>query len=131
MDAPLHPDTVATIIAHLNEELSVPVSSKVPPNRPAEFVTVQRTGGPQATQVSDQPQITIDCWANDDITAHGNAQVVRQVLKQMADGSNRDGVIVYRVDEFAGPAYLPDPDSRQDRFTFTVQAHTRTAPTTD
>ena len=34
---------------------------------------------------------------------------------------------VYRVTEFAGPAYLPDPDSTHDRLTFTVAVALRGA----
>lgn len=124
-----HPNTVGAVITYLDVELNpVPVSSKIPPTRPAKFVTVQRTGGPQATLVSDRPQITIEAWADDDIEAQDLANECRRLLHAMADGSNRSGVIVYRCDEFAGPGYLPEPDSRQDRFTFTVSLHVRTAP---
>jgi hypothetical protein len=124
----VHPDTVATITSHLNAALTPPVSSNVPNPRPAEFVTVRRTGGPRASKVSDRPQVTVEAWSTDPESAHDLAQLCRSQVTAMADGTNRSGVIVYRVDEFAGPADLPDPDSRQSRFTFTLSVHSRTAP---
>lgn len=124
------PDTVTAVIVHMTAALVDvdAVASKIPTPRPARFVVVQRTGGPRATRVSDRPQITIDAWGASDTDAEDLANDCRYVLGQMADGSNRDGVIIHRVDEFAGPAYIPDPDSRQDRYRFTVSVHARSAP---
>lgn len=125
----LQPDTVAAVIAELRTELTgTKVGKKVPNPRPSRFVTVRRTGGPQASRVSDLPQITIDSWGADDGDAFDLAAQVRQVVGAMADGSNRSGVIVYRVDEFAGPVDLPDPDSDQPRYRYTVSVHSRRAP---
>lgn len=123
------PDTTAAVIAYLNAALTPPVSSKTPNPRPASFVTVRRTGGVTQTRVSDAPQLTIECWAGSDITAFALAADVRKLLAEMADGTNRDGVIVYRVVEFSGPAYQPDTASLQDRVRWTVQVHARQAAT--
>lgn len=123
------PDVLVTVIGHLNDSLTPPVSSKVPSDRPNSFVTVRRTGGVMQTRVSDAPQLTIECWAGSDIAAYGLAADVRKLLHEMADGTNRDGVIVYRVVEFSGPAYQPDTASLQDRVRWTVQVHARQAAT--
>lgn len=87
--------------------------------RPATFVTVQRTGGPRLTPVSEAAQITVDAWANNTEAAHDLSQLVRAFIHQMR-GEVVDGVQVYDVDEFGGPADLPDPTSEQARYTFTL-----------
>lgn len=119
------PDILATVISYLNAALTPPVSSKVPNPRPTAFVVVRRTGGPLATRVSDQPQLTFECWAATDIAAYALANQVRALVGAMADGTNRSGTVVYRYTEFSGPAYLPDPDSEQDRVTWTASLHAR------
>lgn len=120
------PDIVGSVVAYLDAALTPPVSSKVPTTRPAEFVTVRRTGGPMATRVSDQPQLTVECWAADDIRAYDLANEVRALLRAMADGTKRaTNTVVYKYQEFSGPAYLPDPNSEQDRVTWTCSLHAR------
>ena len=120
------PDILATVISYLNTNLTPPVASKVPNPRPATFVTVRRTGGPRATRVSDLPQLTVECWAANDIAAYDLANEVRALLEAMADGTKRaTNTVVYRYDEFSGPAFLPDPDSEQDRVTWTCSLHAR------
>lgn len=120
------PDIVGSVITYLNAALTPPVSSKVTNPRPSEFVTVRRTGGPLATRVSDQPQLTIECWAASDIRAYDLANEVRALLRAMADGTVRaTNTVVYRYTEFSGPAYLPDSNSEQDRVTWTCSLHAR------
>lgn len=127
--APTRPNVLATVITYLNAAITPSVSSKVPTPRPAEFVTVRRSGGPWATRVSDQPQLTFECWAASDIDAYALAGEVSTLMVALADGANRSGVVVYDYVEFSGPAYLPDPDSEQDRVTWTCSLHTRAVPT--
>ncbi len=124
------PDVVRSVVAYLNAALTPPVSSKTPSDRPTTFVTVRRTGGVMATRVSDGAQLTIECWAGSDISAFSLATEVRTLLQLMADGTNRDGVVVYRVVEFSGPAYQPDTASQQDRVRWTVQVHARDVAST-
>lgn len=119
------PDTVKTVIAYLNAALVEPVSSKIPNPRPAAFVTVQRKGGARWTAVSDGPNLAIECWAGSDGAAEALSAEVRELVQEMADGTNRAGVVIYRYEEFSGPAYLPDPASTQDRFTWTCRLHAR------
>lgn len=115
----LFPDTAAAAAAYLDSVLSVAVVTHVPNPRPDEFVTLRRTGGPRETLVSDGAQITVESWGPDDETAHDNAQTARAYLHAAA-GTVIEGVQFYRVDELAGPVNLPDPESAQSRFTFTV-----------
>lgn len=128
MHAPsiLIPDTVALAITHLNTNLTPPVSSRVPNPRPAEFVTVLRTGG---GVIADQPvvgttQITVEAWAATNPAAAVLAELARAHLHNMA-GTVVAGVAVYRVDDVGGPVDLPDPLSDQPRVTFTVLVSVR------
>lgn len=122
------PDTGAILIDYLVEVLDVPVVSKIPADRPGAFVRVRRTGGPLRNIVTDEPTITVDCWADDEGDAHDLAQLVRAHLHALP-GQMLDDVPVYRVTEFAGPADLPDPLSDQPRFTQTFAVAVRGAVT--
>lgn len=124
---PLHADAVAATADHLAANMAAHVDNVVPNPRPPRLVTVRRTGGPAASRVSDRPQVTVECWAPTAKQAQDDAQLARQLIHQMADGSPRGDVIVYRVDEFAGPVDLPDPVTPYPRYTFTVSMHTRPA----
>jgi hypothetical protein len=112
------PDAVALLIDYLNDNIVEPVVHRIPNPRPATFVTVRRTGGPKRNLVTDQAQVTVESWAASDEDAHDLAQEVRALLNDLGDGvKSLDGVAVYRCDELAGPADLPDPLSDQARFT--------------
>lgn len=127
----LFPDAVALTIGYLRDELEAhgwdaEVHSKVPPVRPDEFVLVFRTGGVTVTPVSDGAQLTVEAWAGSGAVAHDLAQMCRALLQQMS-GTVVEGVAVYGVNELSGPADLPDPDSAQARYTFSVVASFRGA----
>jgi hypothetical protein len=121
------PDATAIIIGRLADDLAAefgetaPVLPRIPTTRPAKFVRVVRTGGPRLNLVADNPQITVESWADSDEDAHDLAQQCRTILNAMP-GATVDGVAVYRVAEASGPGNLPDPDSAQSRYsqTFTV-----------
>ncbi len=54
----------ALIIAHLNglQDRPAEASQDVPANRPARFITVERTGGPREF-VRELPTYAVQCWA--------------------------------------------------------------------
>lgn len=126
----LYPDAVAVTNTYLRAALvaagqAVPVVSQVPNPRPAKFVRVSRTGGPEVfTRVMDGAQITVDCWAPDAGAAMNLAQLSRRLIKDMC-GTVQSGVSVHYVSEFGGPQDLPDPVSETPRVTFTVQIQMR------
>lgn len=123
--AVLHGDAqglVGTILAGLG----VPVVSRVPNPRPAAFIRVQRQGGTASQIVADNPMVTVESWAETEEAAHDTLQLVRQAIKG-AQGTVVTGVPIYRVIEVAGPASLPDPDSRQERWSYMAQLMTRGA----
>lgn len=101
---------------------SLNVSSRVPKVRPAEFVRVMRTGGSQRDKVTDLPTVVVEAWAATESRANRIAQTVRGVLHELTE---LDGVPVYEVREFAGPANLPDPATAAVRYTATYQIAVR------
>lgn len=118
------PDVEGLVCDWLPAELAarsrtVTVSTKVPNPRPAEFVRVIRTGGPQLNLVQDQPTLVVEAWAATESAAASLAELARALLKSTA-GQQVGGVMVYRVDEIGGPQNLPDPDSAQARYVFTL-----------
>lgn len=106
-----------------------PVTTKVPQPRPAAFTTVRRVGGPRRSLVVDGPILVVEAWGPDTGAAMDRAQAARAVVTALV-GQVVDGTQIYRVDELAGPADLPDPSSTQPRVTFTVEVWLRgTHPT--
>lgn len=124
------PDAVALAKTYLDDHLgtygygSIPVHKNVPNPRPALFVRMFRSGGPKANHVTDQAQLSIEVWGDDDTAVADLAGVVRGLALSMR-GEVVDGAQVYRVDEFSGPADLPDPVSDQPRLTWTVSVWIR------
>ena len=51
------------VIGWLGSRLQVPVHGDVPAERPAFFVTVERTGGPSHNVCYDYPVVAVQCWA--------------------------------------------------------------------
>ena len=102
----------------------MPVRSRVPNPRPARFVLVFRTGGPSVNVVTDAAQLTIEAWAATDYDAHDLAQAARAILSGI-EGTVSGGVTVYGIDEFSGPANLPDPESDQSRYTWSTVVNVR------
>ena len=104
----------ALVVAHLKAVLDVPVSASVPKDRPARFVTVERTGGPQ-TQFLDNPQFAIQAWDTSVSNAADLAGEVRRALPGLLNISQVAKVNI-------GSTYnYPDPDSRQARYQTTCE----------
>lgn len=102
------------------------VATIVPNPRPDRLVVVHRTGGPRRDQITDNAQLTIECWDATDTGAHDLAQLVRAYINAMP-GHVHNGVAVYRVTEFSGPALLPEPNTALPRYSFTAQVAMRGA----
>ena len=124
MDVMLFPDSEAAAISWLASDLTdfdrpCTVADKVPPTRPSEFVTVQRTGGPRRDIVTDSAQLTFDSYAEKASDASTLANLVRGIVVSWA-GRSRSGFSVYRVQEFSGPVLLPDPITKKPRYRFTA-----------
>lgn len=121
----LFPDAVEVVTDYLAFELPLQMSAatvgtRVPKQRPAEFVTVRRIGGTASSLVIDNAQLSVECWATSEAAAADLAQLVRGLVHAMA-GTTQGSVAVYRVTEIGGPAMLPDPDSDTPRYVATYQ----------
>jgi hypothetical protein len=118
-------DAEAVAVQHLLTVLTdVHVSTDVPSTRPSQFVTVERAGGVRRNLISDSAVLIIQAWADNKPDAYDLVKLVRAHVHAMP-GAFVDGVWVYRVDEIAGPGYVPDPDTNTPRYQFTVQLHLR------
>jgi acetylornithine deacetylase/succinyl-diaminopimelate desuccinylase-like protein len=129
MDPILFADTTTIIIDRLSNTLggegfADDVYSSIPNPRPAEFVVVERLGGPRQNIVADNAHIAVDCWAATDREAHDLAQMCRAFIHAM-QGLAFEGGTVGRIDELSGPYRNPDPDSGQDRYSFQVTVAVR------
>lgn len=128
----LFPDAAKVVIDYLADEFddrdeTAVVVGAVPNPRPNKFVRVMRTGGPRINPVVDRPLITVEAWADDPDVAGQLARLSRGLIHAMR-GTVQGGVTCYRIDEAAGPADLPDPDSAQSRVTFLVAIGMRGTP---
>lgn len=122
----VYPDAEALVLDAIADELSVTKHSVVPTDRDGTetFLACRRVGGPNRDVVVDDATLSIEAWAPTKAAAHDLIQQARGVLHSLV-GSQLDGVPVYDVSEFAGPAYLPDPDSSHPRYTLTASVSLR------
>lgn len=109
---------------HLDSILTEPVSVGTPPERPAAFVALKRIGGPRKNLVTDSPTVQFECFAATGSAAHDLSKSVRGRVHALT-GESISGILVTRVQEFAGPANLPDPESDQPRYVFTASLDVR------
>lgn len=116
-------DVVEAFCDYLRDELedrgyTLTVATQVPTTRPATLVRVLRTGGVRNVDFgipTEQAQLTFECWAATQAASHDLAQTTRALVHASR------GVVdnVSRIEEAAGPGYLPDPLSDVPRYSFT------------
>lgn len=96
-----------------------PIGSRIPNPKPNEFYRLFRTGGPRETLVTDAAHITVEAWAKRETVAADMLNQARSLLFA-AEGT------VFGVNEFGGPANLPDPTTAHVRYTasFTIRIRT-------
>lgn len=116
------PDAVAVVGDYLRARLvargiTAPVGSRVPSPRPARFVRIERIGGPQSSPVTDRPRLDIHCWGADEGDAHDLMQVCRA---ELGAARGKFGDTTLARPETGGPMFLPDAESGQARFAFTL-----------
>lgn len=125
----LFPDTEALLVDYLTGALPargfpVPVAVSIPVTRPTAFVVVPRRGGTRRNLVTDQATIGVECYAKTAQAAHDLARMTRGLIHALR-GKVVGGVVVQRVQEYAGPANLPDTVSTHSRYVFTVALDVR------
>lgn len=126
----LYPDAVHVAISWLETQMGpnllVP---RVPNPRPTRMVLVRRVGGPRLNMVADNATLAVEAWDVSEEDAHDLAQEARGYLFAMR-GEVVEGVACYRVGDVGGPQLLPDPESDQPRYAFTVNVAMRGAALT-
>lgn len=104
-------DIEALLIDYLSSILPIPVAADVPEDKPARFVSLERTGGGSRQLVVDRPIVAIQCWADSRADAELLAAMVDKSIKFMPD--EYPDV----VDASRNSAYnFPDPSSRKSRY---------------
>jgi hypothetical protein len=114
------PDIEGALVGFL-KNVNIAASTKVPNPRPAEFVTLRRTGGVRVGPVTDTPLVDFEAYAANDLKAQQLGERVRGLI------SERTGIAanVYRVGEVGGLANLPDPDTTGSRYVFKAEFRVR------
>lgn len=119
----LFPDTVALVVNYLRFELvlrgdGAVVSAGVRSPRPSRFVVVRRVGGTRTTVITDAVTVTVEAWAPTVQEAADLSQLCRALCFAL-EGTVQEDIPIYAVQEVGGPVDLPDPESKQPRYSFT------------
>lgn len=94
-----YPDAVGLVIAYLAPlHVGKTVASRVPSNRPAEWIQVRQVGGAGMPPVRDVVRLDVFYWAADEPTAKAGGLLVRGEIQALARTSTL-GVPCYRVEE--------------------------------
>lgn len=134
----IFPDIVALSINYLKAQFALrsidaSVLSEVPNPIHDSMVIVSRTGGQRLNLITDNPLITFESWDNSqDGTskekAHDLAQLVRAIMFT-ATATSLNGNAIYRIEDFTGPQWNPDPDNLSTaRYVATMSVAVRGLP---
>lgn len=96
------------------------VATRVPATMPASMVRVSLTGGSRENVITDRPQLTVECWNENAVTASDLARTCHGLMHS-ASGFTVGDVWVRRVEEVGGVQFFPDPDTSNPRYIFTVR----------
>lgn len=118
-------DTEPAVVAEIEarwaalDATPVPMGTRIPTPRPAEFGRVLATGGGERDMVTDEATVVLEGWA----TSETRAQRICAFMVAAVQAAGRAGKIgdvpCYRVRVASLPANLPMP-SIADRFRFTA-----------
>lgn len=117
------PDVEAMVGAFLRARVVPPVSTKVPNPRPKRYVRAWRTGGAAVNRILDAPIVTVSCTAATSVAASDDARAARRALLNEYTAMP----LVRSVEEVTGLYYDPDPDTNEDRYTFSIRLRVRGA----
>lgn len=122
----VYPDVVKVGLDHLRpaltgrsepEAAAAIVSARVPNPRPAgPLIVLRAAGGTSPIITINQPRLDVQVWHRDENSAAALAQLVRGLLHTLPGTGP-----VRRVTDFLGPIPIPDPESGQARYLFTVE----------
>lgn len=126
MSLDVFPDAEAIVRTGLADALACGVYSSVPKSPSYPLVTVQRVGGlPAERHRLDSARIQIDVWGTSKSEAQDIAQQARTAVHQMEGSGFTDPVtgFITGVEDSLGLAFLPDPETARDRYTFGLTVH--------
>lgn len=93
-----YPDAVAILAAYLDSLHTVPVVTRVPSPRPAEFIQIRQVGGAELIPVRDVARLDVFYWAATEPAAKAGGMTVRGQIHALR-GTTQSGVQIYRVEE--------------------------------
>lgn len=105
-------------VDHLNEVGDVEAFMDVPADRPGEFITVERVGGPEG-RILGAPLLAVQVWAGARWRAAELAKTYSDIIRRMETLPWVGRVAISSVTNF------PDPDSRTARYQLTVELVTQ------
>lgn len=131
-DAVVFPDAAAATLSHLRDVFGWDVDDHRTGTHPPDdrkvgdgpLIVARRVGGTAEGIVIDNASVVFEFWHDTEDEAHDLAQLGRAHLLALW-GSSIDGVLIYGVTEFGGPASDPDPLQRSPRFTATYSVAVR------
>lgn len=127
-ETPFFANAINLLNAFTEAQTGILVVTTVPTTRPKRFIRTVRTGGFRRDAITDVARITFECWAESSTAAELDAQTLRDLFHRSPGTvlSNQRGRFkIHRVEEVAGPADSPDPDSKSPRYTLTLEVHLR------
>ncbi|MEV6102619.1 hypothetical protein [Nocardia sp. NPDC051981] len=118
------PDATLLAMEYLRPRLGgMPVGSRIPADRPVEFVVLRRVGGPQRGPLTDDARLDVQVWADSDERAVAIAAQARYHLGAMPQHVPE----VRQFREDSGPNLIPDAPSDVPRVLLTVVLSVRGA----
>lgn len=119
-------DDEVAAVDELNARMPVPMGTRIPRPRPAEFGRVVGTGGAERDLVTDSATLALEGFAETETRARRICAEMIAHLQAAGRAGSVGGVTCYGVRAASLPANLPDPNV-PDRFRFsaTVSADLR------
>lgn len=114
-------DIEKALITYLSSALNMPCYAYPPPEVPALFLTLERTGG-ASEFYKDSPEVAVQAWAD---TREEASALILKVRKLVLERVREDIPEVVSVS--ANSLYsFPDPTSRLQRYQMVLEFITRT-----
>lgn len=129
MPAVEFPDPEAMVVEFAQARTPAPVGTKVAKHRPPLYVRVAVTGGSAVNRVLELVQVTVTVGAKATADEGGDIIASREARKLRTAFLNDYTAmpLVRGIEETARPYYDPDPDTGEDRYSFTHQLSVRGA----
>jgi len=120
-------DIEAALVPYLRDQLGVPVVTRVPHERPAEFVRISRLGGNRRIMIQDQAMVGVWAWADTLERASILGRHAEGLLFAL-EGLRLGQSFVYSVVSIVGPTMTADPDTDSPMCLFNAQITWRLLP---